>query len=666
MNFIFYLSCIIAFLVVQGYCLSDHKINQAQNLSIISATTYPSGQLRLTINAFDTNYDLHLEPNHDLFHPQAVIYQDGQSFPMISEGAYKGHVNYANTTLGWARILIQKRQDQSLLIEGAFRIHEDIHHIKSRDAYHRVKRFNDPNVHKDSMVVYRNSGTIWSNQASHHQCGINKLPIIDEKRDIAKRTEKGCPIAKKINYMGVAADCTYVQYYKSKEAARLQILNDFNIASALFEETFNVALGLINMTIMDPLCPSKVSIDWNRACEPDYSLYDRLSDFSLWRNRLGDDGAGLWHLMTNCPVGLEVGLAWLGQVCNTGLSEQTEDDGKVRYVSGTSVSSITQDEWKIVAHEIGHSFGAIHDCNASSCPCSSDNCASCCSLSETQCSAEGAFIMNPTSNSSVERFSPCSINTVCSLLPSIATCLSDPQQGSRHSLRLGTCGNGIREEGEDCDTGGKESDCCDVKTCKFINHAVCEDLNDACCHQCQVRPSTFMCRPSLSPCDQAEYCTGTLPTCPPDRYEKDGTICSNMDSLRCASGQCTSRDQQCLARGYTMNITRACSVSKEECKMLCEYPDDSTKCTLFSADFLDGTLCGTDGKCLNGLCLEAQGTQPSLSPAVLVTVIMTTVVLLLSSFGCWLWIKKKKSRKQQSPQLSACSSLTLVDNCVCK
>lgn len=192
------------------------------------------------------------------------------------------------------------------------------------------------------------------------------------------------------------------------------------------------------------------------------------------------------------------------------------------------------------------------------------------------------------------------------------------------------------------------------------------DLNDACCHQCQVRPSTFMCRPSLSPCDQAEYCTGTLPSCPPDRGEKDGTICSNMDSLRCASGQCTSRDQQCLARGYTMNITRACSVKQEECKMLCEYPDDSAKCTLFSADFLDGTLCGTDGKCLNGLCLEAQGTQPSVSPAVLVAIIMTTVVLVLSSFGCWLWIKKKKGRKQQSPQLSACSSLTLVDNRVCK
>ncbi|KAG1239662.1 hypothetical protein G6F68_018416 [Rhizopus microsporus] len=60
------------------------------------------------------------------------------------------------------------------------------------------------------MVVYRNSGTIWSNQASPHQCGINKLPSIDKKRAIAKRTEQGCPMAKKINYMGVAADCTYV------------------------------------------------------------------------------------------------------------------------------------------------------------------------------------------------------------------------------------------------------------------------------------------------------------------------------------------------------------------------------------------------------------------------------------------------------------------------
>jgi len=40
------------------------------------------------------------------------------------------------------------------------------------------------------------------------------------------------------------------------------------------------------------------------------------------------------------------------------------------------------------------------------------------------------------------------------------------------------CGNGIVEEGEDCDCGGATgcgSDaCCDAATCKFKNNAVCE------------------------------------------------------------------------------------------------------------------------------------------------------------------------------------------------
>jgi hypothetical protein len=36
------------------------------------------------------------------------------------------------------------------------------------------------------------------------------------------------------------------------------------------------------------------------------------------------------------------------------------------------------------------------------------------------------------------------------------------------------CGNGIKEDGEDCDTGGKPSNCCDPTTCKFKSGAVCE------------------------------------------------------------------------------------------------------------------------------------------------------------------------------------------------
>lgn len=75
------------------------------------------------------------------------------------------------------------------------------------------------------------------------------------------------------------------------------------MASAIFEETFNIALGLINITMMDPTCPTQINPirSWNRACDANYSLVDRLSDFSLWRSSMKNDGAGLWHLMTNCP-----------------------------------------------------------------------------------------------------------------------------------------------------------------------------------------------------------------------------------------------------------------------------------------------------------------------------------------------------------------------------
>lgn len=103
--------------------------------------------------------------------------------------------------------------------------------------------------------------------------------------------------------MGVAADCSYVKYYKTKENAKRQIIQNFNMASALFEETFNISLGLLNITLMDSNCSDTVDplVPWNRPCHANYSLADRLSDFSFWRSQKGHDGAGLWHLMTNCP-----------------------------------------------------------------------------------------------------------------------------------------------------------------------------------------------------------------------------------------------------------------------------------------------------------------------------------------------------------------------------
>ncbi|RCI00370.1 hypothetical protein CU097_009933 [Rhizopus azygosporus] len=632
-------------------CLNSNRIQSIQGITDFYLETKPYEQTRLVIKAFDNVFYLHLEPNTELFHPQAVIYQNGQSVPVDRDIIYKGHVIHADDSdyiwsnykeqqdsLGWARLMIYKRS-------------------------------NDPEIN-DLIIIYKDSDVLPSGEDSpeHHACGIDQLPIIHQT-SVVKRSE-GCPASRKILYIGVAADCTYVQHYKSREAARMQIVNDFNTASVLFEDTFNITLGLINITLMDQTCPASVSNDvaWNRVCEPNYSLYDRLSDFSLWRSQLALDGAGLWHLMTNCPIGLEVGLAWLGQLCNTGLSKQEDDFGKTRYVSGASVSSITRDEWKIVAHEIGHSFGAIHDCNSQSCPCTSKKC-SCCSLSNSECSAGGAYIMNPTSNSSVEKFSPCSINTICSSLSSVATCLSDPQDHTQNLFQLNVCGNGIKEDGEDCDTGGVESVCCDPKTCKFINDAVCEDTNEGCCHQCRFQSSEHVCRPAVTLCDKPEYCTGTSGACPPDTYENDGAMCG-YNGLACVSGQCTSRDQQCFARGYAMNITSACSERSSECKMLCDFPGDEENCILFSANFLDGTPCGINGKCSDGTCIEEKiqekeilkETHHDYVPLPLIVPLTSVMILLLCAACLIVVLRRRKNTQHNTLETSGSSTLALIQH----
>jgi hypothetical protein len=49
---------------------------------------------------------------------------------------------------------------------------------------------------------------------------------------------------------------------------------------------------------------------WNTDCST-VTLNDRLSLFSAWRGAKGSDGVGLWHLMSGCPTGSEVGIAWL-------------------------------------------------------------------------------------------------------------------------------------------------------------------------------------------------------------------------------------------------------------------------------------------------------------------------------------------------------------------
>ncbi|KAJ2931176.1 hypothetical protein H1R20_g5919, partial [Candolleomyces eurysporus] len=323
--------------------------------------------------------------------------------------------------LGWARITVHRLGDNfAPVYEGAFSANGVVYHISTKENYLRNKHSLDPDVVRplgsgdEHLVIWKDSDAMTPEEehlvktgskptgpiATPMSCAHDTLPYntnpelnptlrnpyVDSswlghllnpqpngtlyRRDDAPTggsgmgtnfvefigQNTGCPTEQKIIYMGVAADCEYVRKYNGQDNAKQQILNTWNTASATFKTTFNVGLGITTLNVQDSTCPSgSTDLPWNVPCSS-ANLNSRLSLFSAWRGTLGDDGNGLWHLMSGCPTGAEVGIAWLATICQTAAGG---NPGQV--VSGTAVSTSGRTEWQVVAHEIGHNFGAIHD-----------------------------------------------------------------------------------------------------------------------------------------------------------------------------------------------------------------------------------------------------------------------------------------------------------------
>jgi len=424
----------------------------------------------------------------------------------------------------------------------------------------------------------------------------------------------GCPTTRKVALVGVATDCNYLKDFNSTETLRENVISQMNTASQLYESSFNFNLGLANLTVQEGDCPATpaAATEWNQACSNSYQIQDRLNSFSAWRGQQ-IDGNSHWTLLSTCNTGSAVGLAWLGQACVEG-SMQTNGsatgNGQTsgqQTVAGANVVIRTQgaSEWQIIAHETGHTFGAVHDCYSVTCAEPNVvNSQQCCPLSATTCSAGQRYIMNPSTSQGITQFSPCSIGNICSAMGrhSVnASCLVD-----NRNVRTFTgqqCGNGIVEPGEQCDCGGTQgcgnNTCCDPTTCKFTPGSVCDQSNEACCKNCQLASNGTVCRPSTGSCDPQETCSGTSATCPTNVMAPDGQSCGS--GLQCASGQCTSRDQQCktVMGSYTQgNDTYACDSSG--CTISCASPEFGYGvCYGLQQNFLDGTVCGGGGKCKN-------------------------------------------------------------------
>lgn len=658
---------------------------------------------RLSLKTPSDAVHLELRPNDELLAHARFFVQPNDANGVRREESLapgdlhilRGHAMQSNgretTRVGDARIVI--RSLQPLIFDGTFSIDGHMHHVKLLSEYELARRGNDASISSlrrrhngEGMVVWRD-GDHNAKLMKRGSGGFNMVEDIDStssssflsrigvrdlhsSSDIIRRqlngdtgsafisqaqlaqtigSTAGCPSQRLVALIGAAADCNFVSSFNSTASARASIVSAVNSASQVYESSFNITLGLASVLLSEAACPTTASSasPWNTACDTSTELGDRLSTFSAWRGNQSDSNAA-WTLLTTCNTGSEIGVAWLGTVCNQNATVQ-----QGTYVSGTSVvAAISSSYWRTLAHELGHNFGAVHDCTASACGTST----SCCPLSQSTCNSNGQYLMNPSSSQSSSGFSPCTVGQICTNMQRktiTASCLTTNQ-----NVRLegaASCGNGVVEEGEDCDCGGTagcgNNPCCDPTTCRFRAGAVCDVENSSCCtSQCQFASNSTVCRTSTGQCDPEERCTGTSGACPADAFLRNGQSCGS--GLQCASGQCTSRDLQC--RSLINGSSGACS--DQSCALTCYI---NGQCYIANQYFVSGTTCGNGGYCNAGYCDQGSlGHQIEtwfdrnkrwLIPVIAVVgglVVLTIIWSLVSS--C---LSKRHARNKQPPAM---------------
>ncbi|XP_045439289.1 disintegrin and metalloproteinase domain-containing protein 15 isoform X15 [Pipistrellus kuhlii] len=329
------------------------------------------------------------------------------------------------------------------------------------------------------------------------------------RRDVVTET--------KIIELMVVADHSEVQRYPD-----FQYLLNRTLEVALLLDTFfrplNVRVALVGLEAWTQEDLVEISQD------PGVTL----DNFLRWRRtsllpRLPHDSAQL--VTATSFSGPMVGMAIQNSICSPDYS------GGVNMDHSVSILGVASS----IAHELGHSLGLDHDPPGNSCPCPGPAPAKSCIMEASTDFLPGLNFGN-CSRQALER----------ALLDGMGSCLFE--QLPRLSSMATVHGNKMVElsKQHSCDFPDDCADpCCDYVTCQLRPGAQCAS-DGPCCHNCQLRPAGWPCRPKRGDCDLPEFCPGDSPQCPPDVSLGDGEPCDGAQAV-CVRGRCASYAQQCQA-----------------------------------------------------------------------------------------------------------------------
>lgn len=362
----------------------DLRIHYAERLAV--RATEPAskpaaaGGQRLVFRAFGRQFDAQLEANERVLRKLSAA----QLAAIGEHAAYRGQL--AGQRDSWVRLTRLGSELHGAIWDGVELF--SIAPARSvRDALPAASTFADAD-----LLIYRLSDT--ESVLDTGICGVGPAQLLDSAFDYPTLVRE---LRARLTAANVATDQIEVEFIADTEFSSLQantagaLLARINVVDGIFVDQLGVSIAPQLRTFVDAADPFTGDADGA-------SLLDQMGVYRESTPEVRD--RGLAHLVTgrDMTVGGSanlLGIAFVAALCEPyGGVAVSEGDHDV------TISSL------IIAHEIGHNFGAPHDTEPGS-PCES---------------APSGFLMEPALNMS-NRFSQCSLDQMRSRIEAAACIL---------------------------------------------------------------------------------------------------------------------------------------------------------------------------------------------------------------------------------------------------